>query len=139
MTNNMSITLEHNGVTYYGDIATIRTTGLGENDRGFFTANIELSGDGWGVSAGGAYALDGKPEEGSYERTSTAYGMDFIRQLLRVVGVSEWEKLIGKRVVALRTDKVGWGSTNVGLANIDTGKVFIYREHADFWREKLGE
>lgn len=134
----IKISIEHNGKTYAAEVATIKSTSLGENDRGFFTAGFELSGDGWGVWAGGDYALDGKPEGSGTGRTSTAYGMDYVRQLLRVAGVSRWEKLVGQRIYALAEGSGGWGSQNVGLANIDTGKVFIYQEHADEWKDRLG-
>lgn len=134
---SIHIQIEHGDKKYAAQVATIKSTSLGENDRGIFTAGFELSGDGWGVFAAGDYALDGAPEGDSYERTSTAYGMDYIRQLLRVVGVERWEHLIGKRVYALSKGSGGWGSRNVGIANIDTGKAFIYREHADMWKDRV--
>lgn len=133
----INIQIEHNGKSYAAQLATIKKTSLGENDRGLFTAGFELSGDGWGVFAAGDYALDGKPEPGSHDRTATAYGMDYIRQLLRIAGAHTWEQLQGKRVYALSEGSGGWGSRNVGLANIDTGAVFIYQEHADEWKDRV--
>jgi hypothetical protein len=132
----IKISIEHMGKTYAAEVATIKRTSLGENDRGIFTAGFELSGDGWGVFAAGDYTLDDKPKEHGAERVSTAYGMDYIRQLLRVTGVDRWEDLPGKRVYALSEGGGGWGSQNVGLANIDTGKAFIYKEHAEEWKDR---
>lgn len=133
----INIQIEHNGKSYAAQVATIKRTSLGENDRGLFTAGFELAFDGGGVFAAGDYALDGKPEPGSHDRTATAYGMDYIKQLLKVAGASGWERLVGLRVYTLSEGHGGWGSRNVGLANIDTGKVFIYQEHADEWKERV--
>ncbi len=132
----ITLSIEHGGKTYYGDVATVKSTHMGDGSNGFFTAGFELSGDGWGVTAGSAYVLDDKPEAGSHDRQSTAYGMDFIRQLIKVTGAPTWEKCVGRKVIALRETESGWGSQNVGLANIDTGDAFIYKEHAANWGMK---
>lgn len=81
--------------------AKITGTTLGYEDHGILTCFISLSYGGSSQSFGG-YALDspqrkdGKPSG----RIGTAYGMEFIRRILEVVGVSKWEDLVGEHVRA---------------------------------------
>jgi len=81
--------------------ARIRNTMLGWEDHGIFTCMIDLDYDGEGQGFGG-YALDkfnGERNEKS-ARHGTAYGLQFIMEICRVVGVEKWEDLKGKYVRA---------------------------------------
>src|SRR4051812_19355959 len=71
---------------------------LGVEDRGILTCwlNLDFGGSGQGF---GGYALDQWDEEKD-ARLGTAYGMEFIRRLMNVVGVEKWEDLVGKHVRA---------------------------------------
>lgn len=128
------------GDVYSGVIGTIRSTSLGPNDHGLFDAWLNIEWPGGGIGVGG-YALDGKPEPGTRDRVSTAYGMDFIRQIIATVGVSSWEKIPGREVIVLfKEGSNGWGGMSLGIANImDEKKVFILKKHADAWLEREPE
>lgn len=80
--------------------ATIESTMLGVEDHGIFTYSIGLNYGGSGQTFGG-YGLDSY-DKATKRRVGTAYGLEAIARLLRVVGVSKWEDLKGKpvRVVA---------------------------------------
>lgn len=131
-----TITVEHNGTTYYGQVARIESTRLGTEDHGILTAYLHVKGDGWGVGVGG-YGLD-EPyhdEDGKFlGRRPTAYGLDHIVQMARTVGASSWEALPGKDVLILNESQSTWGSTPVGIAHIsDESRVLIFKDHAAEW------
>ena len=137
-----TITVEHNGTTYYGEVMTIESTSLGAEDHGILTAYLHLKGDGTGIGVGG-YGLDTpvRDAEGKFShREPTAYGFDHVMQLVRVVGASRWEDLPGRQVIVLFSQKGSWGQTAVGLANlIDAKRVLILQEHADEWLSRADE
>lgn len=88
--------------------AKIRGTMLGIEDHGIMTAFIELDYGGAGQGFGG-YGFDNphKTKEEPYGRRGTAFGCEFIRRVLDVVGVEKWEDLKGKHVRVVATwDKV---------------------------------
>jgi len=137
MSRSRSITIDHNGATYYGQVATIDGTMLGGEDHGILTAYLYLKGDGWGTGVGG-YALDSY-DESKKERVATAYGLDHIVKLTWVVGVTKWEDLPGQRVVVLYEKPHPWGGVAAGLAHIeDEDRVLILKEHAESWRDETG-
>lgn len=81
--------------------AKIRSTQLGWEDHGIFTFGLNLEYGGMGQSFGG-YCLD-EPikKDGKFmERVGTAVGMDAIMKILKVLEVSDWEKLPGTFVRA---------------------------------------
>lgn len=143
--NNVRINVEHNGLSYPGEVMKIESTTLGLEDHGVWVAYLHCSGAGTGVGVGG-YVLDTKPIDNplSTERTGSrggsAYGMDHIMRLVQTVGVDKWEDLVGQSVIVLfepnADDSVGFlGSSSVGIANILTGRVFLLKEHAEEWAE----
>jgi hypothetical protein len=135
MGNEIRLTVEHDGVEYGGQIATIKSTALGFEDHGILTAWLHCEWQGGGIGVGG-FCLDqttGKPD---YARQGTAYGLDHIIRLIETVGVSKWEDLRGKHVIVLFNGTSAWGAQSVGIANVtDPKKVLILREHADSWLE----
>ena len=80
--------------------AVIESTMLGYEDHGIFTCFLTLN---YGVSGQGfgGYGLD-KPledDDGNFIcRTGSAYGMNFIINILKIVGVEKWEELVGKNI-----------------------------------------
>lgn len=93
------------------------------------------AGDGNGIGLGG-YRLDTyiKTEKRSI---GTAYGLDHVMRICQTIGVDRWEDLPGKRVYILFEGTDGhWGKTASGLANIDTGKALIFKEHVQEWRNR---
>lgn len=136
----MSVTtlIEHDGTTYTATVMVIKKTSFGYEDHGILTGYLHCQGASTGVGVGG-YCLD-EPNQVTHDRLGTAYGLDWIIRVLKTVGVERWEDLPGKRVYVLFEGGdgraiSGWGSTSAGIANIDTGDVFIMREHAEAWRE----
>lgn len=88
--------------------AKITGVSLGYEDHGVFTCNLTLDYGGGGQSFGG-YTLDEpKRKNGKFlGRFGTAYGMEFLIRILKVVGVETWEDLKGKSVrVDASWDKV---------------------------------
>lgn len=134
-----TITIEHNGKTYYGKVAKIKSTMIGVEDHGILTAYLHVEGDGWGIGVGG-YSLDTpiKDENDKFlRREPTAYGLDQIVQMARTVGVSTWEKLPGREVLVLFDTPNSWGSTAKGIAHIsDEDKVLILKDHLAEWKAR---
>lgn len=129
-----SISIQHNGVTYVGKFAMIKSTMLGYEDHGIFTSLLSLDMGGSGVGFG-QYTLD-EPEDRedhrNHRRVGTAYGLDFIIRTLETVGVSEWEQVKGSRVLALFLEE--WGPCK-GIANLmDESRIFIPSEHFEQWK-----
>jgi hypothetical protein len=127
-----TITIEHNGKTYYGQAAKIDSTHLGSEDHGITTAFLHCSWKGGAVGVGG-FCLDvstGKPD---YKRRGTAYGLDHILRLMETVGVNRWEDLPGKQVIVLFQTENHLGSTSAGIANVLNDEVLILKEHAEHW------
>lgn len=82
--------------------ALITGTMLGYEDHGIFTSFVYLEWDGGGIGVGG-YVLGGKS------------GIEFIQEIMKVVGVDSWEKLKGKYC---RVETGGLGSTATGIGNL---------------------
>lgn len=116
-----TLTITHNGTDYTGEVATIESTSLGENERGMFTAYLTFSGNHWGVQAGG-FNLD---------RPVPKFAMDHLKQILKVVGVDRWEDLAGKQAVAV-FEQTGLERC-VGIAHPTEDRVLIFAEHADLF------
>lgn len=136
----MKITIEHEGKTLYGNIATVESTKLGWEDHGILTAYLTLKWEGSGVSFGG-YGLD-EPKDRDlrdYTRAGTAYGLDHIMRIIETVGVESWEKIKGAKVIAFFGSENSWGSQIIAIGGLDNGKVFDPKVHAAEWRAKAGE
>ena len=136
---SVTLTLEHNGTKYSAEINIIKSTRLGTEDHGIFTAMLMCEGAGTGVGVGG-YSLDTPAPErkpGS-SRVGTAFGMEWLMRVMRIVGVESWEKLPGQRVLILFPETSSHlGLSPVGIANIDTGKALIFSELAnEFFPER---
>lgn len=103
-------------------IAKITSTMLGFEDHGMFTAVIDVTygGSGQGV---GFLAL------GSRDTKATALSGEYIRRVLRAVGVDHWEKLKGRTVYVL-TEDAKWASKVIGIENLPTegGERFLFSE-----------
>lgn len=134
--NNRTITVKHDGETYYGHVATITSTSLGIHEHyGIFTADLTLEWTGAGVSLGG-FCLDTPitdKDDTFLGREGSAYGLDYIMQVLSVVGVNNWEELKDRQVIALFDTKNSWGSQIKGIASLTDEKVFIPAAHAEEW------
>lgn len=130
----MKITVEHNGKTLYGNIATVESTSLWWEDHGILTANLTLKWDGSGVSFGG-YCLDEPKDRESkdYTRTGTAYGLDHIMRIMETIGVSGWEKVKGSKIVVYFDSENSWGSRVVAIGGLENGKIFDPKVHAEEW------
>lgn len=80
--------------------AKIESTMLGLEDHGIMTAYLNLDYGGSGQGFGGyGFCQPIKDEAGKFLcRRGTAYGCEWIRRVLEVVGVEKWEDLPGKYV-----------------------------------------
>jgi len=79
--------------------AKIMSTMLGFEDHGIFTCWLYLDYGGAGQGFGG-YSFDTpiNDENGKLIRIGGAYGAEFIRKILKTVGVDKWEQLPGKHI-----------------------------------------
>ena len=134
--SEVTLTVKHNGIEYSGEIYRIESTALGSEDHGIMTGYLYCKGDGTGIGLGGL-GLDSYNKEDK-RREGTAYGLDWIKRVIETVGVESWEKLPGARVIGLFTGSGHLGQSAVGIANVDTGKVLIWKEHAEEWRGRAG-
>lgn len=107
--------------------AKITGTMLGFEDHGIMTCFIYLEMDGGGVGFGG-YGLD-EYDKNKEKRVGVGVGLDFIREIMEVVGVEKWEDLKGKYI---RLDAEGWGGKALGIGNIMKDK-WLYPE--EFFNE----
>ena len=105
--------------------AQIETTMLGTEDHGCMTAWLYLKVSGGGQGFGG-YVLDGKGDTITHERNpSVAFG-GFVAEVLRVVGVENWEDLPRKHVRIKRDEPFG---QIIGIGNILDDVWFYPKEY----------
>ena len=132
-----TVTVHHNGQDYHAEIGRIKSTSLGNSGGAAFTANVHIEWSGGGVGVGN-FALD-YYDKAQDNRVPTAYGMDQIIQLMKVVGVDRWEDMPGKTVMALFPAGNGsLGSMSVGLASEEGNRAIVLEEHYDQWVSKNG-
>lgn len=89
----------------------IKSTSLGVEDLGIFTAFVWLEGDGWGCGFGGFAFDQWNKDQG--RRVGNAFGVEFIRGVLETLEVDTWEKLPGTFLRA-ECDGVGGGVRKIG-------------------------
>lgn len=92
--------------------AKITGTMLGIEDHGIFTSFVYLEWEGGGIGVGG-YVLGGQS------------GIDFIKEILNVIGVDNWEDLTGK---FCRVETGGLGETARGIGNLLKDKWLYPKE-----------
>ena len=97
----------------------IKSTQLGAEDHGIFTAFLHLEGDGWGCGFGG-FAMDGW-DEAHKQRIGHPFGVEFIKAVLETLEVSAWEKLPG---VFLRAEHEGCGGRVIRIGHPIKNKWF---------------
>lgn len=134
--SGVKVKVEHHGVTYAGQIATIKSTMLGTEDHGLWTFYLNVQWPGGGVGVGG-YCLDisQKDADGKFvDRVGTAYGLDVLMRVCETVGVDRWEQLPGQQVIVLFEGESYLGSQSLGIAGTTSGKVLILKEHAEAWK-----
>lgn len=132
---DVEIRIDHNGKSYKGTVAKINSTSLGWEDHGILTAMLHLTWEGAGIGTGG-YCLDSYVKDAP--RRGTAYGLDHIMRIMETVGVDKWEDLKGKDLIVLfdaPPDQGTWGMTSVGIAGLLNGKILIYKEHVESFKE----
>lgn len=133
---NRTITVTVGDRTLYGQIMRVDSTMLGVEDHGAMTAALTLKAKGTGVALSG-WVLDTSPIHKGARREGSAYGLDYVMEVMRTVGVSSWEKVLGSHVIALFSSPSPWGSVIVGIANLDDPDlVFIPAEHSEWWKER---
>ncbi|WP_418060770.1 hypothetical protein [Pimelobacter simplex] len=133
--NEMTVRVTHDGVEYGASVMRIHSTMLGIEDHGIFTALLRCEGAGTVISVGG-YALDAWSHDDA-RRLGTAYGMEHIAEVMRVVGVDQWEHLAGKDVLVLHEGPPAWGRTAVGIASLMGERAIIFANHAEAWRARF--
>lgn len=111
-------------------IGKIASTFLGANEdsHGILTATLVVEhGGSIGTSHIGGYNLGSR---------NTAFGMQFVRHLLRAAGAESWEQLVGKTVFVIR-QRDEWGRA-IGIENLPTerGGRFIFDELADQYADR---
>lgn len=90
--------------------AVIDQVSLGTEDSGIFTCLLYIRGD--GITGFGGYALDSYDQK-LERRRGTAYGLEFIMQILRTLEVGNWEKLPGTPI-RIETTGIGGRITRIG-------------------------
>jgi hypothetical protein len=128
VTAHLTSTLLIDGQTYKVELAAIERVFLGVEDHGLLTLDLTLAGPSWGQTFGG-YALDGKPEDSTGDRTPTRWGMAYITAVIRVVG--DLGDARGKRVYALREKDYG---PIVGIADLNVQNVFRPAVDLERWK-----
>lgn len=132
----INVTVEHDGIGYDAQVATITGTKLGVRElNGVFGSNLYVKFAEGGGTAVGGYVLD-EFDSGLERRVGTELGMEWIAETMRTVGVENWEDLTGARVLVLYPKSesgIHIGQVAVGIANIDTGKAMVFKDFTDQW------
>lgn len=104
--------------------AHITNVSLGYEDHGILTFGLTLEIAGGGGCIFGGYALDNYNKE-LKKRIPSASAMKCITEIMRVVGVKNWEDLNGKYI---RIVDNGWGSTVDTIGNLMKDEWFNIKE-----------
>jgi hypothetical protein len=140
--SSLKAQIEHHGVTYDAEVATINSTRLGWEDHGCFQAqlNVTYGSGGSGTSIAGMI-LDTVPatrEPGS-ERRPTLFGMAMIQGLICTLAgdFGNWESLKGQRIFTLfdPADEPRHGFLCKGVASIDGRRVLVFDEVLRQWEK----
>lgn len=117
-------------------VAKIQSTMLGIEDHGIFTAMLNVQYEGSSGQSIGGYSLD-EPRRSDDDskflgRFGSAYGMQFVMEIIKAAGVDSWEKLPGTMIYVLHEDE-GYSSPVVGIQGIGFGRdaqPFIFAQLA---------
>lgn len=104
--------------------AQITDVTLGYEDHGILTFGLVLDIANGGGCVYGGYALDGWDKE-KKKRVCSAKSMECLTEIMRVVGVRNWEDLEGKYI---RIEDNGLGSTVYKIGNLMKDDWFNIRE-----------
>lgn len=97
--------------------AQIKSTSFGYEDHGILTCYLHVAGDGWGCGFGG-YVLDVYDSQAK-QRIGSAYGLQFLIDVMKAVGAASWEKLPGT-FVRVETEGLGGGILRIGHITKET-------------------
>lgn len=126
---------------YTEQIAKIESVSLGWEDHGIFTCMVHLNYGGSGQGAGG-YSLDEPRRDGEGEfigRFGTAFGMQWIMNLMQAVGVTDFADLKGRTVIALRDEGFNGAVRGIKPLPTETGETFIFDELTMEFGQGLGD
>lgn len=101
--------------------AIIESTTLGFEDHGILTCFLSLKLH-VGSQGFGGYGLDQWVKEEDRRKDVTGAGMEFVRQILVTVGVTNWEDLKGKHIRIIKDG--GWNSEIRGIGHFLEDKWF---------------
>ena len=114
---SVRIDVEHNDEKYVGSIETVSDVSLGWNDMGIFTMSLTFR-------EGNSY--QGTPAHFLTDQgKGTAYGLGFIIETMKAVGVEDFNELRGKQAIVLRSYAGGFID---GVASLDGTSVFVFKE-----------
>ncbi len=111
--------------------AQIKSTMLGYEDHGILTAMLDVEWAGGGIGFGG-YRLD-SPKGDDTELQGVS--IDYIKEIMRVVGVSRWEDLQGKYI---RIETEGWGGRALAIGNLMSDEWFRPKEWFALQLKRIG-
>lgn len=104
--------------------AQITSVSLGYEDHGILTFGLGLEIADGGCCIYGGYALDGYDKE-KKKRVAGAKSMECLTEIMRVVGVRNWEDLNGKYI---RVQENGCGSIITTIGNLMKDEWFNIKE-----------
>lgn len=117
------------------ELGKITSAVLMVEDHGIFTFSIGFDFGGMHQSFGG-YSLD-EYDQKRKRRVGHPAGIDLVLQLMALFGVDEFQKLVGRYALALRTD---YFIDGVRLPKADGGgEVSIAKWRHDWWPEKYAD
>lgn len=131
------MTLTHNGTTYDAVPGRINRTYLGFHEHHMrMVAELGIAFETSYINTGD-YALDQRGP-GTEPAVGTAFGMEYVMNILRAAGSDTWEGLNGCRIMVLfEAGSDPWGRHAVGLARQDGSKhTFIFQDLADSWKAR---
>ncbi len=100
--------------------AQIKSTSLGWEDHGIFMAWLHVEWPGAGIGFGG-YSIDEYDSKIGHRIDKTGDGLEFIRAIMKTVGVEKWEDLEGKYI---RIETEGWGGKAIRIGHLLEDKWF---------------
>lgn len=106
--------------------AKISYASLGEEDHGIFTCGVGFEYGAWHIGLGG-YALDEWDKELDRRIDKKGVGTEFLKGLMKAVGVTDFSKLKGQ-LVRIELDSEGLGAQVIGVGHIIDDEWFRPKE-----------
>lgn len=101
------------GEDFYYVPAVCKSATVGMQRECFLVVDMSIEGDGWGTGGPGI-CLD-TYDDSKKKRIGTAYGCEFIRNVLEAMGVDSYDAIVNRPIDVIYSEPNAWGLAMKGF------------------------